>query len=191
MDYVSDNGDNCPHNCPSLELKKKFGIRVQDTFARKSPCQQELASASCWKKGAGRSLYCRGLGLRVSGASEGLEPKESKHTSSLKSSIYYSILVLKAIMNLAKILQLNFPYHRRKYGRHLSLQVRQSCAKGNKSCCLSETILGTGKGEWQNYQEWPSPTPTWQREPGLGVGGISWGSKKFMEEELVKKLDIC
>ena len=96
MDYVSDSGDNCPCNCPSLELKKKFGIRVQDTFARKSPCQRELASAICWKKGAGRSLYCRGLGLKVSGDSEGLEPKENNHTSNLKSSIYYSSLVPNA-----------------------------------------------------------------------------------------------
>ena len=189
MDYISDNGDNCPHNCPSLELKNKFGIRVQDTLARKSPCQR--ASATCWKKGAVRSLYCRGLGLRVSGASKGLEPKESNHISNLKSSIYYSILVPKAIMNLAKILQLNFPYHRRKYGRHLSLQLRQSLAKGNNSCCLSEAILGIGKGDQQNRQTWPRPTPTWQRELGLGVGGISWGSKKFVEEALVKKLDIC
>ena len=38
MDYVSDNRDNCARNCPSLELKKKFGIKVEDTFARKSPC---------------------------------------------------------------------------------------------------------------------------------------------------------
>ena len=52
----------------------------------------------------GRSLYCKGLGLRVSGASEGLEPKETNHTSNLKSSKYYSILVPKAIMNLAEIL---------------------------------------------------------------------------------------
>ena len=53
MDYVSDNRDNCARNCPSLELKKKFGIKVEDTFARKSPCQHELASATCWKKGVG------------------------------------------------------------------------------------------------------------------------------------------
>lgn len=73
-------GITAPMAGPSLELKEKFGIRLQDTFVRKPHCQHELASATCWKKGVGDQYM---VGASVSeGASEGLGPKdsESNHT---------------------------------------------------------------------------------------------------------------